>query len=143
MLGDQARYQFRRHFSDIPQLQASLPSDDYTFDFLEFYALDLLSHWHLDRPSVMDAHLRDVDAFVHTLHQQCEKRGVTMILLVDHGHERIRDTINLKRVLKQTSVPRKERTCFIECLSPTCFRRCHQLVSNGHWPWSWSHMRHN
>ena len=113
-LGDQSRYAFAMHFADIPKLQTSLPTGHYALEFLEFYAFDILSHWDLDRPTVMRKHLYIVDNFVRTLHRQCQQKGVTMILLVDHGQELVQDSINLKRQLEQTGVPRNEYHYFIE-----------------------------
>ena len=58
--------------------------------------------------------LRYVDGFVERLHKRCRDAGVTMMLLVDHGQEPITDSINIKKLLKHSGVPRNEYVYFCE-----------------------------
>jgi len=113
-VGDRARYRFTRRWTDIPSLLDSLPDDGLELDFLEFYALDLLSHWHLDRPEVMEEHVRLLDDFVAALRTRCSAENVTMVLLVDHGQEPIRRTIDLLTALRSSGVRGRDYHYFIE-----------------------------
>jgi len=104
----EAGYIFCKRFEDMENKLPSLPRPGKRLDFAEFYGFDLYSHWHLDRPEQIRQKLRYVDGFIKRLHEQCEAAGVTMILLVDHGQERIRSSINLLKLLKRSGVPREE-----------------------------------
>lgn len=113
-IGSSSRYRFTKSWDDIPELLESLPDDRLSLDLLEFYALDLLSHWHLDQPEVMAAHLRRLDRFATALAERCASRGVAMLLLVDHGQEPIRSTIDLPRILRASGARRDEYHHFVE-----------------------------
>ena len=114
LLGDEARYRLATGFKQIPQLLNELPNSRYLLDLLEFYAFDSLCHWNLDRPRVIEHHLRLMDEFLCDMHQRCRKKGVTMVLLVDHGQERVTDSIDLRSLLKAIGVPAEEYLYYIE-----------------------------
>jgi hypothetical protein len=50
ILRDQSRYIFVEKFREMQGMLPLLPSADTVFEFLEFYALDIFSHWNLDKP---------------------------------------------------------------------------------------------
>lgn len=114
LLGREARYRLAADFKQIPKLLDTLPDNRYTLDMLEFYAFDLLCHWNLDRPRMIDERLRLVDDFVRDAFQRCRQKGVTMILLVDHGQEAVAGSIDLKKLLKAIAVPPEEYHYFID-----------------------------
>ncbi|MEN8374786.1 MAG: alkaline phosphatase family protein [Gemmatimonadota bacterium] len=113
-VGERSRYQFTRHWSDMPRLLDSLPQEGLDLDFLEFYALDLLSHWHLDQPDIMAEHLRRLDDFAGELLGRCRHEAVTLVLLVDHGQELIRSTIDLTEPLRESGARSTDYHYFIE-----------------------------
>jgi len=109
-----AGYVFCKRFADMEQGLSVFPREGKRLDFVEFYGFDLFSHWHLDQVDQIKEKMSYVDGFVKRLHQRCKDAGVTMILLVDHGQEPIRSSINIKKLLKQSGVPRDEYLYFIE-----------------------------
>lgn len=113
-LNDSSRYIFAKEFKKMRRMIPSFPSADVAFEFFEFYALDLFSHWNLDRSKTFAKALNIVDNLIKALQNKCEEKGVTLIILVDHGQERIRGTINLKKMLSATDVPRDEYLFFME-----------------------------
>jgi hypothetical protein len=114
ILNDESRYIFVKKFKEMQQLLPSLPSADAIFELLEFYALDIFSHWNLDKPEPFSKALQSVDQVVKKLHENCEQKGVNFLLLVDHGQERIKGTVNLKKLLKSSGVSRDEYLYFME-----------------------------
>ena len=111
---DDAGYVFCKHFADMEHGLTIFPREGKRLDFVEFYGFDLYSHWHLDQMDKIKEKLRYVDGFVQRLHHRCRDAGVTMLLLVDHGQEPIRSSINIKKLLKNSGVPRDEYVYFIE-----------------------------
>ncbi len=114
LLGNQSRYLFVKRFDQMHQRLPSLPSGDVRLEFLEFYAFDLFTHWHLDQPEAMQQALDEVDKIVRNLHQQCQSKDIMFILLVDHGQEPIQGIINLQKLLRDTEVPQEEYVYFME-----------------------------
>ncbi|HET9886408.1 MAG TPA: hypothetical protein VFR10_02755 [bacterium] len=114
VLGEKSRYRISTKFGAIPRLISEIPDRRFDFDLLEFYAFDLLSHWNLDRPQVMAKHLRLVDDFARAVSERCERAGVRMILLVDHGQEAVRHTIDLRALLRASGVAASDVLDYVE-----------------------------
>ena len=117
LLGDSSEYVFTKDFHALPELARRLPSGERLLEFVEMYALDLVQHWHLDNASVMDDALARTDEFVCNLHAHCQERGSRFVLLVDHGQEPVVGTIPLLQTLRQTGIPEKEFSYFVELAS--------------------------
>jgi len=113
-VGPASRYQFAQHWEDLPRLLGSIPDDGLKLDLLELYAFDITSHWNLDRPEVIRSYLGTLDEFVRQLHGQCEAEGVTFLLLVDHGQERIQRSVNLEKAIAGAGARRGDFHYFIE-----------------------------
>jgi len=108
VLRGQSRYLFVKDFERLTRSLPDLPAADVALEFLEFYGFDLFSHWHLDQPAQMADKLHFVDRAIAVLHAQCRERGVTLVVLTDHGQEPITGQINLARELRRTGVPERE-----------------------------------
>jgi hypothetical protein len=114
LLHDQSRYRFVLKFKDMERLLPEMPASGLLIEFVEFYGLDLFSHWNLDRQDMMAERLREVDLIAGQLHRQCQARGTTMLLLVDHGQEEVRGSIDIQEVLRASGVSREDYTFFVE-----------------------------
>ena len=114
MLGERARYRFTKHFGSLPSLGNELPTARYQLEFLEMYALDLFQHWHMDQPEALDRAYRMTDDFIRRLHANARERGVSLMVLVDHGQEPVVGTIGLRHMLDTSGLPEREYSCFIE-----------------------------
>lgn len=114
LLGAQAKYLFVKDFEALPDLARRLPTGQRQLEFLEMYALDLLQHWHLDNARAMADALARTDAFIRDLHVSCRRRGVRLMLLVDHGQERVVGTIPLVQALRRSGIPESEFSYFVE-----------------------------
>lgn len=109
-----SRYHFCVSFSSLQERLASLPSGTFDLEYLEFYALDLFTHWHLDQLDKVHAKMRETDSAAMQIYEQCQQRGVTFAFLTDHGQEPVAHTIDLKRMLRETGVPQSEYLFFME-----------------------------
>lgn len=113
LLPDESRYLVIKRFGDLGRWLDQLPHPTRRLDMIEFHAYDLASHWNLDRPAVMAGYLHELDAFIGELQHRCEHEGVTFILLVDHGQERVVGSINLRRLLRNAGLPEDEYDLFL------------------------------
>jgi hypothetical protein len=114
LLKDRARYRITTKFADIPRILSELPDPRLSLDFLEFYAFDLLSHWNLDRPQLIDRHLAEVDRFLEGVAERCARAGTRFVLLVDHGQELVRETIDLRSLVRRSGAAAKDVLEYIE-----------------------------
>lgn len=114
MLGERARYCFTKRFGSLASLGEELPSGRYQLELLEMYALDLFQHWHMDQSQELDQAYRRTDDFLRRLHANARARGVSLMVLVDHGQEPVVGTIPLARMLRTLELPEREHSRFVE-----------------------------
>lgn len=113
-LGGDCRHRTVFSFAHAPDGLAGLIDGGPRLDLLEFYALDLFSHWNLDRPAAMRDAVRTTDRLLRGAVEKARQLNLTVVLLVDHGQEPVRQTIDLPRILAKSGAPPGEFTCFIE-----------------------------
>ncbi|RJQ69903.1 MAG: hypothetical protein C4519_21475 [Desulfobacteraceae bacterium] len=114
LLGEQAQYLFTKDFDFLATILNRLPSGGPQLEFLEMYALDLFQHWNLDRPAAMLTAYQATDRFIQSVHRKCQQLGITFMLLVDHGQERVVGTVPLLTELLRSGVSDRDFTCFVE-----------------------------
>jgi len=111
--GEASRFRTVFSFDAHPDLAALIDGRP-RLDFIELYTLDLFSHWNIDRPEAMRQHLAEVDRQIAAATARAQSLGVETLLVVDHGHEAIRHTIDLPQVLRDTGVPENEYLYYAE-----------------------------
>jgi hypothetical protein len=109
-----ARYVFSRRLADLEKMARALADPDPQLVFAEVYALDLMQHWSLDRPERWRAGYARIDRFVAELQPRVEAAGRRLVLLVDHGQERVRGTVDLRARLRTLGIPEREYTYFLD-----------------------------
>ncbi len=114
ILAADSRYLFTRRLASLGRLGDLLPAGEYALEFLEVYALDHFQHWHMDQPQRLDHAYRSTDDFLRRLHAGCHQRGVTLLVLVDHGQELVFGAIPLVQALRQARVPKADYSYFVE-----------------------------
>jgi hypothetical protein len=114
VLGSRSRYRFTKDFDSLSELARALPDSSRQLEFLEMYALDLMQHWHLDDAQRMGEALARTDRFVRDLHANCRRRGKRLVVLVDHGQERVVGKIPLVQTLRGSGIPEHEYSYFAE-----------------------------
>ncbi len=109
-----SRYIFTRRLEPLVRLADELPSAQCALEFLEIHALDLIQHWHMDAPKRLERAYRATDAFLGGLSERCERRGVALMLLVDHGQEPVLGAIPLMKDLRSVRIAETDFSCFFE-----------------------------
>lgn len=109
-----ARYRFHRDVRTITALAPDMGVGRYRLDFLESRALDIFQHWSLDRPEAVRAAYRAFDTRIATLFTTCRVSRSRLLVLSDHGHERVRASIDLRPILRDAGVSREGYTFFLE-----------------------------
>jgi len=109
-----SRFLFARRLSSLRRLAGSLPSGQCALEFLELFALDPIQHWHMHRPPRLDRAYRETDAILAGLDRRAGQRGVTFMLLADHGQESVFGAIPLVRQLRATRTPEADYSHFVE-----------------------------
>jgi hypothetical protein len=109
-----SKFEFNRKYSNLNGLLGKVCSRDIRMEFLELHSLDIIEHWNLDDDEAINGYYRGVDAFIKRLHQKCEQENVTLLILSDHGQERVRDSIDIKAKLKRLDVSEDEYQFYLE-----------------------------
>ena len=114
LLKGQSLYRTIFSFADVPSDPSQLVTGEPSLDFLELYAFDLFCHWNLDRTDAVQNQLHILDRVIERLCARAERLGLKALLVVDHGQERVRHTLNLCRILRDSGVPRDDYLFYIE-----------------------------
>lgn len=114
ILAGDSRYLFTRQLGSLERLGRGLPGAQVALEFLDVAGLDLLQRWHMDSPETLDQGYRQVDRFLGGLHERCRERGVTLLLLVDHGQEPVFGAIPLLHELHAAKVPEADYSYFFD-----------------------------
>jgi len=111
---ENSRFVFNRKFGQLNKILEETCSRGSQLEFLELHSLDIIEHWNLDDDSAMNGHYRGVDDFIRRLHQKCEQKNVTLLILSDHGQERVKDSIDIQGELKRLDLPEDEYQFYLE-----------------------------
>jgi hypothetical protein len=110
---DRSRYLFSSA-TDPRRLLGRVGSGRYVLDVLELYSLDRFQQWNLDRPGAVRGYYGRVDEFLERLEARCRAAGVTLAVLSDHGHEAVREAVDLRAGLADLRLPETEYSFFLE-----------------------------
>jgi len=113
-LPGQARHRTLFSLKQAPDGFASWIDGRVKLDLIEFYALDLFSHWNLDRPDAMREMLARTDRMIADAVARASALGLRTLLVVDHGQEPVQRTIDLPGTLRASGVPPHEYSYFTE-----------------------------
>ena len=108
------KYVFSKKFDGLDKLLYNLCSQDYRLEFLELYSLDILQHWNLDETNEISKFYRGIDNFVKNLHEKCQSKNSTLMILSDHGQEQVKGSIDIKKELKKLNLPENEYNFYTE-----------------------------
>jgi len=103
--------------NDLGHLSARLDGvarGDVALEWLEVHCLDEIQHWNLDDAALTAAGYRAVDDFVGRLHRKCRESGIGLLVLCDHGMERVHRVIDLSAKLHALELDPEELDFFIE-----------------------------
>jgi hypothetical protein len=111
---EKSSFVFNRKISKLNGLLGELCTRDRRLEFLELHSLDIIEHWNLDDDGAMSGIYRRVDTFIKRLHQKCEQKNVTLLILSDHGQERVKDSLDIQGELKRLDLPENEYQYYLE-----------------------------
>jgi len=112
-LGDDCRFYFGKDFTQTRAMLGELPGDK-PVDFFQSYAFDLFQHFNLDQRDTVRTWLRELDGWIGETAERCERAGVPLLLLADHGQARVEHYLDLKQALRALGLPRSAMTFYIE-----------------------------
>jgi len=92
----------------------TITEGNFSLKMFETYSLDLIEHWNLDNPDIVDEAYRQLDYIVAELYEKCLKTGVTFILFSDHGQDRVNGVIELKSALEGLNLSSNDYIYYIE-----------------------------
>ena len=107
-------YSFSDRLHDQDKLLSNVANGEAQLEFLQFHALDMLGHWQLDTDDKLENIYNQVDVFLKNLYEKCESKNVRMIIVSDHGQEKVIGDINLKKKINQIDVPQNEFNYYIQ-----------------------------
>jgi len=113
---DDAGYRFTDRFDDDRFLVDSVAEGTLRVEILQFHAIDMMGHWYLDTQEELIHFHRRLDALLERLAEKCRSRGITMVLVSDHGQERVHDTLDLKGKLRALDLPHDEYAYFMQAV---------------------------
>lgn len=83
-------------------------------EIVELYTLDLIQQWNLDNMEIVNSYYSKIDMFIKDLSNKCNNNKVILSILSDHGHEQIKGSINLVKLLKKLDIEENEYTFFLD-----------------------------
>lgn len=110
----EARYLFSKRLAELDAMARQLADGPERLIFAEIYGLDLLQHWSLDQPDRLKDGYAQIDRFVADLHRRILATGRRLVLLVDHGQEPVRGTIDVAARLRTLRIPEDEYSYFLD-----------------------------
>jgi hypothetical protein len=111
---ERSRYVFCDRFDRLDALTDELCDPRLALEMVEMYALDLLQHWTLDRPERLASAYAAVDRWFAALERRATAAGRRLVLLVDHGQEPVRGTVDVAGPLAALRLPRDEYAYFLD-----------------------------
>ena len=111
---ERCSYRFRSPTRPVRQLLPEIGNGVDALEWLELYTINRVQQWNLHRPDVIRDYYGRVDEFTARLHKKCTANDITLVLLSDHGHERIRKRVDLAEGLRELDLDKDEFTYFLE-----------------------------
>jgi hypothetical protein len=110
----QSRYAFSASYAPERDVLPRVAGGDVTLEVLELYSLDRHQQWNLDREAEVLRFYGVLDRFLERAVAKAKVSGVDFLLVSDHGHERIREAVNLEAALRELRIGPRHADWFIE-----------------------------
>ena len=107
-------YVFEGELDKLDQILPSLFHKGLRFELVEIHGLDTISHWYLDNKEKMIDSYNKVDRFIKFLHSECEKKGITLMILAEHGMELVKNSVDIIQKIDEMEIKNNEITYYIE-----------------------------
>ena len=106
-------YVFEGELDKLDQILPSLFHKGLRFELVETHGLDTISHWYLDNKEKMIDSYNKVDRFIKFLHSECEKKGITLMILAEHGMELVKNSVDIIQKIDEMEIKNNEITYYI------------------------------
>ena len=83
-------------------------------EVIESHGLDTITHWYIDDEEKMIDSYKKLDYFIKSVHTECREKGITLMVIGDHGQDVVKDTINIVEKVNEFGIQKNEITYFIE-----------------------------
>ncbi len=115
MIGQRhSSYIYNRELRKLDKISPELFNKDLRFELIETHAIDTISHWYVnDKQIMIDSHNK-IDSYIKFLHSECDKNGITLMILSEHGMEQVKNTVNIKQKIQEMGIKDTEITYYIE-----------------------------
>ena len=107
-------YIYNTKLHKLDQIKPELFYKDLRFELIETHGLDTISHWYVDNKRKMIDTYNNVDRFIKYLHSQCEMKGITLMILAEHGMELVKNSIDIIQKINELEIRNDEITYYIE-----------------------------
>jgi predicted AlkP superfamily pyrophosphatase or phosphodiesterase len=114
---DQAHYSFSSTHDPVKKVLPRLCKNESLIEILELYSLDRHQQWNLDRLEETERFYAVIDDFVQKLHEKCRQKKIVLMIVSDHGHEPIKNSIDIYSRLQEMGLGDKDISYFIEVSS--------------------------
>lgn len=114
---DRSRYVFSSTPKPVKKLLPILCADNYKLELLELYSIDRYQQWNLDNARDVSRFYGGIDDFLMKLADKCEASGSSLMIFSDHGHEKIKKSIDIITILENLDIRPEDYSYFIEVSS--------------------------
>lgn len=115
MIGESnCNYIYNTKLNKLDQVSPRLFHKNLRFELIETHALDTLEHWFLDDEERMIDSYNKIDQFARFLHSECKSRGITLMILADHGMELVKNSVDIMKKIDELGIRNNEITYYVE-----------------------------
>jgi len=83
-------------------------------EVFDAHAIDIFTHWYINDEEKMSDLYKKVDDLIKDFHEECERRGITLMILSDHAQAKVEDTIDIVGKIDELGIKNNEITYYIE-----------------------------
>ena len=112
--GSNCNYIYRTNLYNSDQITPELFSKNLRLELIETHWLDTISHWYVDDKQKMIYAYNKIDKLIEYLHLECKSKGITLMIISDHGMEQVLNTIDIKKKINEMGIQNNEITYYIE-----------------------------
>lgn len=107
-------YIYSTKLHKLNQIEPEMFNKDLKFELIETHGLDTISHWYLGNKQKMIDSYNMVDRYIRFLHSECQKKGITLLIMADHGMELVKNSVDIIQKIRDLRINNNEITYYIE-----------------------------
>lgn len=111
---DNCNFYFVTNFKKMIKSLNSSFINNKKLQIFDAHATDHFTHWNIQDEDKMAAAYKQIDERIEEMHKECQRRGITTMILSDHAQERVKETIDIVGKMKELGIQKNEISYFIE-----------------------------